>query len=91
MDKSVLVSISIITYKHEAFIAQAVEGVLMQETNFEYEIIIADDYSPDGTEEIVRRLIITHPKGNLIKYFRQPQNVGMHNNAACSVKHCSGK
>lgn len=49
-----LVSVCITTYNHADFIAEAIEGVLMQETDFPYEIIIAEDNSTDGTREIVR-------------------------------------
>ncbi len=80
-----------ITYNHEAFIAQAIEGVLMQETNFDVELIIADDCSPDKTEEIVNNFISTHPKGKLIKYFRHPENIGMHRNGAFAGEQCKGK
>jgi glycosyltransferase involved in cell wall biosynthesis len=47
------VSVSITTYNHRAYIAQAVDGALQQETDFEYEILIGEDDSSDGTREIV--------------------------------------
>lgn len=47
------VSVSIITYNHREYIAQAIESALMQETDFEYEIVIGEDDSSDGTREIV--------------------------------------
>jgi glycosyltransferase involved in cell wall biosynthesis len=37
------VSVLIITYNHEKFIAQAIESVLMQEVEFDYEIVIGED------------------------------------------------
>ena len=46
------VSINIVTYNHEKFIAQAIEGVLMQKTNFDYEILIGEDDSTDNTRNI---------------------------------------
>lgn len=46
------VSVVIITYNHADFIADAIEGALMQETDFPYEIIIGEDESEDGTREI---------------------------------------
>jgi glycosyltransferase involved in cell wall biosynthesis len=49
-----LVSVCITTYNHEDFVADAIEGILMQETNFPYEIIVAEDKSTDGTREVVR-------------------------------------
>ena len=48
------VSVLIITYNHEKYIAQAIESVLMQKTDFRYELIIGEDCSTDGTGEIVR-------------------------------------
>ncbi len=47
------VSVSIITYNHEPFIAQAVESALAQEVEFDYEILIGEDDSSDRTREIV--------------------------------------
>jgi glycosyltransferase involved in cell wall biosynthesis len=49
-----LVSVNIATYNHKQFIAQCIEGVLMQRTNFSFEVIIHDDASTDGTSDLVR-------------------------------------
>ncbi|HCQ13223.1 glycosyltransferase [Flavobacterium sp.] len=86
MNNTILVSVVMITYKHEAYIKQAIEGVLMQETAFDYELIISDDCSPDATEQIVKEIINTHPKGNCIKYFRHEKNIGMQKNGAFSLE-----
>lgn len=80
-----------ITYMHEQFIAQAIEGVLMQETDFEYELIIADDASPDRTEEVVQKYICSHPNGNCIKYTKQKNNSGMMPNFVWALQECKGK
>jgi glycosyltransferase involved in cell wall biosynthesis len=47
------VSVLVMTYNHEKFISQALESAEMQETNFEYEILISEDCSTDRTREIV--------------------------------------
>lgn len=47
------VSVSIVTYNHERFIARAIDSVLAQEVNFDYEILIGEDHSSDRTREIV--------------------------------------
>ena len=47
------VSCHVITYNHINYISQCIEGILMQKTNFDFEIIIGDDLSTDGTREIV--------------------------------------
>jgi glycosyltransferase involved in cell wall biosynthesis len=53
-DLNPLVSVCCITYNHEKFIAEAIEGFLMQKTNFPFEIIIHDDASTDKTTSIIR-------------------------------------
>jgi glycosyltransferase involved in cell wall biosynthesis len=47
------VSVVLLTYNHAKWITQAVESVLMQETNFDYEVTIVEDCSTDGTREMV--------------------------------------
>lgn len=86
-----MVSVCMITYKHEQFIAQAIEGVLMQKVNFEVELIIADDASPDSTESIVQQYITSHPTGHWIKYTRHSDNKGMMPNFVWALQQCKGK
>lgn len=56
-----LVSICCITYNHENYIRDAIEGFLMQKTTFPLEIIIHDDASTDGTAEIIRYYAVQNP------------------------------
>jgi glycosyltransferase involved in cell wall biosynthesis len=49
-----VVSVCMITYNHEKFITEAIEGVLMQKTNFPIELIIGEDCSTDNTRKIVK-------------------------------------
>ncbi|MBB1192511.1 glycosyl transferase [Flavobacterium sp. SOK18b] len=46
------VSIFMLTYNQEAFIGQTIESVLMQKTNFTYQLVLGEDYSTDKTREI---------------------------------------
>jgi glycosyltransferase involved in cell wall biosynthesis len=86
-----LVSVIMITYKHETFIAEAIEGVLMQEVDFPVELIIADDCSPDGTGEIVQKFIDEHPNGRWIKYTKHKANKGMMPNFVWALEQARGK
>lgn len=54
-------SVLVTTYNHAPFIGRALESVADQRTNFDYEIVVADDCSQDGTREIVRDFAERHP------------------------------
>jgi glycosyltransferase involved in cell wall biosynthesis len=56
------VSVLVMTYNHEKFIGQALDSVWMQKTNFEYEILISEDFSTDRTREIVQAFQEAHPE-----------------------------
>lgn len=62
MEGKPLVSVSLITYNQEKFIAQAVNGILNQDVNFKYELIIGDDCSTDGTRTILQEFKNTYPE-----------------------------
>lgn len=67
-----LVSISCITYNHAPFIQQCLDGFLMQKTNFPIEVLIHDDASNDGTEEIIREYEARYPE--IIKPLYEKEN-----------------
>lgn len=67
-----LVSIKCMTYNHENYIAQCIDGFLMQKTNFPFEILIHDDCSTDKTESIVREYEKRFPK--IIKGLYETEN-----------------
>ena len=55
------VSICCITYNHAPYIRSALDGFLMQKTDFTYEILIHDDASTDGTADIIREYTARYP------------------------------
>ena len=52
-NRSVKLSVMVITYNHERFIAHALESVLAQRVDFEHEIVVGEDCSTDGTRAIL--------------------------------------
>ena len=87
--KNILVNIWMITYNHESFIAEAIESVLMQQTNFDYQLIIGEDCSTDGTKEIVKEYTQKYP--DKIKTIFHNQNVGARKNSKLTYKECKAK
>ena len=67
-----LVSVCVITYNHEKYIRQCLDGILMQKVNFPYEILIHDDASPDATADIIREYEAKYP--DVIKPIYQTEN-----------------
>ena len=55
------VTVVCVTYNQEPYIRQALDGMLMQKTDFAYEILVGDDASTDGTAAIVREYAEKHP------------------------------
>lgn len=49
-----MVSVILLTYNQQDYIARAIEGVVMQRTDFPVELIVADDCSTDSTPAICR-------------------------------------
>ncbi|WP_084123006.1 glycosyltransferase family 2 protein [Aquiflexum balticum] len=80
-----------ITYSHGLFLEEAINGVLSQQTDADLELLISDDNSSDDTEKIVRGFLENHPKGNVIRYVKHSENLGMSGNFAWTLQNCSGK
>lgn len=84
-----LVSVSMITYNHAPFIAKAIEGVLQQEAEFPFELVIGEDCSTDETRGIVFAYQKKHPA--IIRVITSDANVGMKKNGLRTLKACRGK
>ncbi len=84
-----LVSVVMLAYRHEPFLSDAIEGVLLQQTDFPIELIIAEDCSPDRTVDIAKRYQREHP--SLIRIITSGCNVGMMANFARAIDACRGE
>lgn len=67
-----LLSVAVVTYNHENYLTEALDGILMQETDFPFEIVIHDDCSTDNTVNILEEYANKYP--NLIKLILQKEN-----------------
>ena len=68
------ISVMLITYNHEKYIGQALDSILMQETEYEFEIIVIEDCSTDKTRDVIMAYVDKYP--NKIKAFFNPRNIG---------------
>ena len=72
MANEIMVSIECTSYNHEDYIAEALDSMLMQKTNFAYEILVHDDASTDRTAEIIKSYEQRYP--DIIKSICQTEN-----------------
>jgi len=72
MEEQPLVTIRCITYNHEPYIRQCLEGFVMQKTNFKFEAIVHDDASTDKTADIIREYAEKYP--DIIKPIYETEN-----------------
>ena len=77
------------TYNHVEYITKAINSALYQQTSFEFEIVIGEDYSIDGTREIVLNYQKQFP--HKIKISDNTRNLGMVPNFLYTLNQCSGK
>ena len=92
MSDEVLVSICCITYNHENYIRDCLEGFLMQKTDFPYEVLIHDDSSVDRTGGIIREYAHKYP--DLVKPIIQTENQyskGVSINYEHNIRRAKGK
>lgn len=82
-------SVWMITYNHEKYIAQAIESVMNQETTFSYDLVIGEDCSTDSTRAICLAYQEKYP--NQIKILQHQTNVGIHKNVVLTLEACKGQ
>jgi glycosyltransferase involved in cell wall biosynthesis len=82
-----LVSVAIPAYNCERYIAQSIESLLNQSFR-DFELIISDNASTDGTEAVCRRY---EAQDSRVRYVRRSENVGGPGNFRYVFSLCSGK
>ena len=90
--RPLMVSIRCITYNHEPYIRQCLDGFVMQKTNFRFEAIAHDDASTDGTADIIREYAEKYP--DIIKpIFEKENQYSKHDGSLVRImdEACKGK
>lgn len=91
-DNQILVSILCLTYNHEKYISQALDGFISQKTSFPFEVIVHDDASTDGTVRIIKDYEKKYPY--LIRAIYETNNLysqGISCMRICLEEFCNGK
>lgn len=86
----IIVSIFILTYNQEQYIAQTIESILNQKTNFSFQLVIGEDCSTDRTRVVCEEFARNY--GDKIKLLTSPEkNIGLIANYIRTIKECDGK
>ena len=88
-EKKPKVSVCVVTYNQERYIRQCLQSLVDQKTNFDFEVIVADDCSTDGTRVIVRDFVEKYPEA--IRPIFHNENIGAYKNFIYVHQHALGE
>ncbi len=83
------VSICMITYNHANYIIDSIEGILIQQTNFPFELVIGEDFSKDATRSICEQYEKKYP--GKVRLLPNDGNLGMMKNFIRTLRACDGE
>ena len=84
-----LASVIIPSYNRVETVSETIESIINQKCNFDFEIVIGDDYSTDNAREVLLQYQKKYPR-NIVLLFHET-NIGLGANWAICAKHCRGK
>lgn len=87
--QNLLVSVCMTTYNHEPYLREAIEGVLVQQTDFDVELVLGEDCSTDGTRRVCEAYAAKYP--DRIRLVTSSENVGWRANYRRTFEACRGK
>jgi glycosyltransferase involved in cell wall biosynthesis len=83
------VSVFVLTFNHARWIEQALDSALAQQAPFDFELLVADDCSTDGTREIVCEYARRHP--GRVRTFLPERNLGIAGIWLAAARQCRGE
>lgn len=89
MKNEIDVSVYMLTYFHEKYVSEAIESVLAQKTQYNYELVISDDCSKDKTVSIIKEYENKYP--DKIRVNCNPENIGIPKNIYTARCMCRGR
>lgn len=86
------VSVIVLSYNHEKYIGQCLEGILAQKGDFRIDLVIGDDCSTDGTLEVIRSYLDALGRDDVeVKMLTAGTNLGVTRNFQRTLEACTGK
>lgn len=91
------VSVLVTTYNHAPYIEQCLDSILRQKTNFPFEIILGEDGSDDGTQEICKKYASAYPSLIRLSIRDQAKKVFLYGRATgkynllCTLQEATGE
>lgn len=82
------VSVAVITYNQAPYVGQALRSILSQKTSLDFEVVVGDDASTDGTRAILEDLARQDPR---VRLQLRDSNVGANRNFREVFAACKGK
>lgn len=89
MSEQIMFSVELLSYNQKNYISQALESILQQEHCYKYEILVSDDCSTDGTQEIIKEFHKKYP--DIIKPVYNEKNLGAMQNYYATISRAKGK
>lgn len=87
--KELMVSVTLLTYFHAKYIRDCLDGIVRQQTDFRFEVIVGDDCSEDGTQDILKEYAEKYP--DIFKLVLRPKNIGATHNLYDLLMRAKGK
>ena len=84
--RDLIVVVWMVTHNHESFIQKAIESVMFQKTNFDFKLIIGEDFSKDNTRFICEKMKVKYQ--DKIELVLHKQNIGSIDNAISVYEKC---
>lgn len=88
-NNEIMLTVKMLAYNHEKYIAQAIESILSQKTEYRYELLIGEDCSTDNTRKIIQDYEEKYPE--IIRVIYQKHNQGCTKNSYSLDLHARGK
>ena len=81
-------SVALFSYNHEPFVRDAMDNILAQRTDFDFEVVVGEDCSTDRTRTILQEYAENHP--DIVRLLDRPKNIGAMANYVATIGACRG-